>query len=98
MAHGLDKNCAAYGGCPVGQTCYNDATCSTCIFDSEFGTGSTNTTQVSVYMARRIAVFFQAVLIGIEDNLINYEFVECPNNRKKCETNPACSNTACDIE
>lgn len=96
MRHGLDKNCGVCGTCPSGSTCFDN--CNICVFDSEFGTGVTNVNQVSTYMAQRIAIFFQAVLVGIDQGLINYEFVECENGRKKCETNPACSNTACDIE
>lgn len=95
MKHGLDKNCGTCSTCAF-PACYTN--CNNCVFDSDFGTGATNTTQVSIYMAQRIAVFFQAILVGIDQNLVNYEFVECENTRKKCETNPACSNTACDIE
>ena len=95
MAHGLDKDCKTCSTCAF-PACYTN--CKACVFDSDFGTGATNTNLVNIYIAQRIAVYFQAVLVGIDQSLINYEFVDCENTRKKCETNPACSNTACAIE
>jgi len=71
-------------------------------FDSEFGTGYTNTTQVSAYIAQRIATFFQAVMNGATAGSINpSKFTECENKRKKCDPPPLplCdNNTICPNE
>ncbi|CAN5816811.1 hypothetical protein BH10BAC2_BH10BAC2_26680 [soil metagenome] len=102
MKHGLDVKCVACPSIPTGGANYyvNNTTqaCTACVFASDFGTGFTDPTLVYKYIAQRIAVYFQAVLSGRSQSLINYQFVECQNNRKKCETNIACGNNACPIE
>jgi hypothetical protein len=101
MGHGLDKKCVTCPGSSGGGANYyvdNTNVCTACLFQSDFGTGLTDPNLVYKYMAQRIAVYFQAVLSGLSQSLINYQFVECQNNRKKCETNIACSNNACAIE
>lgn len=68
-----------------------------CVFDSEFGTGATNRTQVNVYIAQRIATFFQAILNGIAGNLGRRIFTECENERVACQqnVNPFCQIETC---
>ncbi|CAN5444655.1 hypothetical protein BH10BAC2_BH10BAC2_36560 [soil metagenome] len=100
MGHGLDQKCITCPSNPGSASWYvsNLGVCTPCVFDSDFGTGLTDPDLVYKYMAQRIAVYFQAVLNGRSQLLVNYQFVECQNNRKKCKTNIACSNTACSIE
>ena len=61
-------------------------------FDSEFGTMDTTRDQVDVYIAQRIATFFQAVLGGFATNLGRRVFIECENKRYACQqnVNPSC--------
>jgi len=55
-------------------------------FDSDFGTSDTTTTQVTVYIAQRVATFFQAVLNGATaGNLSPSKFTECENTRRGCD-------------
>lgn len=101
MGHGLDTKCVSCPSNPGGGPNYyvdQANNCSPCIFQSDFGTGLTDPDLVYKYIAQRTAVYFQAVLSGRSQSLINYQFVECQNNRKKCETNIACTNNACSIE
>lgn len=55
-------------------------------FQSDFGTGLGTDTQVYAYIAGRSATFFVAVMNGIAPNLGRSRFVECENERKKCNT------------
>ena len=56
-------------------------------YQSDFGTGFTNDTDVLGYMAGRTATFFQAVMhpsIVTPVSLANTLFIECINSRKQC--------------
>jgi hypothetical protein len=64
-------------------------------FKSEFGTGYTTRDSVDLYIAQRIATFFQAVLNGIAGNLGRKVFYECENKRVACQQNVT---TNCQIE
>ena len=71
-------------------------------FNSDFGTGDTSQTQVTVYIAQRVATFFQAVMNGATAaNLNPSAFIKCENTRTGCNSNNAnhCSNSdACDSQ
>ncbi len=64
-----------------------DSDCSSCMFDSEFGTGATNINDVFTYMAQRTAIFFQAILGGYVNQIDRRIFFNCENYRYGC--NPA---------
>gem|GEM_PF-1806570 len=65
-------------------------------FNSDFGTGDTSTTQVTVYIAQRVATFFQAVMNGaVASDLNPSKFTDCENTRKGCDysdNSKHCSN------
>ena len=72
-----------YVDCTMGHGL--DKECGTCVFDSDFGTGSTTQNLVWTYMVQRAAVFFQAVMGGkSKADLGNNLFVECVNTRERC--------------
>jgi len=62
-------------------------------FKSDFGTGYNNQDSVYSYIAGRTNTFFIAILKNIDDSLGRSRFVECRNNRVKCNIsdNAACS-------
>lgn len=63
-------------------------------YSSNFGTSATNQYQTAVYMASRIAVFFQKILHP-PSTWGNMIFVECENTSKNCDTNTNCTNRNC---
>ena len=60
-------------------------------FNSDFGTGLSNSKDVYNYMVSRAATFFQAIIGNVAGSLGRSRFVECVNNRKKCSTADAAS-------
>ncbi len=84
-----------YVDCQMRHGLDND--CTSCTFNSEFGTGATTQQQVMIYMVQRAATFFQAILNGATTQDIGQptKFTECENKRVKCnvQTNPdGCQN------
>lgn len=72
MKHGLDDDCNGQIGC---------------VFDSEFGTGASNSTDVGLYMVQRASIFFQQILeTSSNDQLGKTLFIECANYRHNCNT------------
>lgn len=64
-------------------------------FNSEFGTGAINNLGVYHYLVERTAVFFQAVINNIANNLKTTKFTECENKRFGCseqDNNNGCKN------
>ncbi len=62
-------------------------------FQSDFGTGLTNSTDVNLYIVKRAATFFQNVMNGKTYNFFpTTKFVECANDRHSCLNN---STTSC---
>jgi hypothetical protein len=102
MEHGLDGNC---GGCDSDpQNLTLNKNCNPCVFDSEFGTGYTNSEQVITYMAQRVAVFFQTIMYYTTTAPLPYVytnrpfFKECKNNRKCGQgNNNTCTTPVNDI-
>jgi hypothetical protein len=82
MAHGLD-DCDQ---CQAGKT--TDKITHECVpcFQSDFGTGATNTQDVQLYMVQRATTFFQTVITGQVSHLDRDIFYECVNNRVKSYT------------
>ncbi len=64
-----------------------------------FGTGLSSTSGVATYITQRAAVFFQAVMNGIGNNLNKRTFIDCENKRIKCNTanNFNCSTPDCTL-
>ena len=62
-------------------------------FLGDFGTTATTQNQASVYIAQRMATFFQAVLSGNAGNIGTDYFPNCPNTRSGC---PAKTTTCTD--
>ena len=60
-------------------------------FDSDFGTGYTNQDAVYGYIAARATTYFVAILYNKVNALDRSRFVECRNNRIKCDTADAAS-------
>jgi NAD(P)H-flavin reductase len=84
MHHGLDDDC----NCPNdSQKKIKSGVCISCSFQSNFGTTATDRSGVELYIAQRIATFFQAVLGGIAGNLGRRVFIECKNTRVGCTQN-----------
>lgn len=97
MGHGLDDDCQ----CPSNFTVDKNGNCTVaCVFDSDFGTGATNTGDVIVYIAGRAAVFFQNILGNNAQARqdvktttpcspcgpsTNKIFVDCRNDHNKCD-------------
>ncbi|HRH49971.1 MAG TPA: alpha/beta hydrolase [Panacibacter sp.] len=54
-------------------------------FDSDFGTSYTNQNDVYSYIAARSTTFFVTVIKGYASSLGRARFVECKNNRVKCD-------------
>ena len=53
-------------------------------FDSDFGTGFTSKAMVYNYIVQRAAIFFQAVVNNTASGLGTTKFIECQNNRIRC--------------
>lgn len=67
-------------------------------FHGDFGTGVTNEQDACVYLAKRIATYFQAVLNGNEKNLGTDYFPDCKNGRTKCNAKTtSCPLTDCEV-
>ncbi|MEP6684219.1 MAG: hypothetical protein ABJA35_13205 [Parafilimonas sp.] len=70
-------------------------------YASDFGTGATNSTDTQIYIVKRAATFFQAILNGkantLRDNsTIHKFFYDCANSRNKCQlinNDNNCNNT-----
>lgn len=93
MMHGLDDDCVRCS--PGGPKAYYkiSGSCFDCVFDSDFGTGFTNSDDVNKYMVGRGATFFQGAMgTNVLNNLLITKFVECQNNRNTCNTT---NNNAC---
>lgn len=54
------------------------------VFEGDFGTSATNSNQASVYIAQRIATFFQAILSSIQGSIGTDYFPNCENTRYGC--------------
>ena len=103
MAHGLDNNCEVCPGPngPADKKKNDNGSCSPCVFNSDFGTGFTNTEAVITYMANKVAVFLQTIMnytgtltshppVGYTGRFF---FKECVNNREVGQgNNNTCTN------
>lgn len=72
-----------------------DDDCSTCTFQSEFGTGALDQTTVINYIASRAAIYFTAIMNpSTLSQITRTRFVECENTRKYCDV-PGDTDTEC---
>lgn len=83
-----------YVDCEMGHGLDNDQAPG---FESDFGTPYTTEDEVTVYIAQRAAIFFQAVMNNLSAAQIGppSRFTECINYRIKCQklSNPGCNDT-----
>lgn len=62
---------------------------------TEFGTGVSTHDAIVQYITSRAAIFFGDIIAGVAGSLSKTKFVECKNNRIKCNTADNFDNTCC---
>lgn len=100
MAHGLDNDVTCItckvGGVDTYPRIKIGTKCNECTpFASDFGTGLQTSTEVTLYIVKRAANFFQGVMnSALYNSYKTTHFIECANDRNSCQDNnsttPAC--------
>ena len=83
-----------YKDCQMGHTLQTDMDPPPYL--TEFGTGVSNHDDITQYIISRAAIFFGNIINGNASSLGKKIFVECKNNRIKCNTANNFDNTCCD--
>lgn len=81
-----------YKDCQMGHTLDANGTTP---YLTDFGTGVTSHDDIIQYITSRGAIFFGDIIAGVAGSLNKTKFVECKNNRIKCNTADNFDNTCC---